>query len=131
LWGATKWVILGFLGRSGRPDEIFWEPEPAGVGRSFERRPSPIRSAAGITPPATDGQAASRRDESREERQSLERRERREPRGEEQARGNRRRRRRRGGRGSNPSGGGSSSSSSPTSNPPPSKPDTPSDSTET
>ena len=129
LWGATKWVILGFLGRSGRPDEIFWEAEPAGAGRSFERRPSPIRSAAGITPPAIDGATATRRDEAREERQSLERREqRREPRGEEQARGNRRRRRRRGGRGSNPSGGGgsTSSSSSPASAPPP-KPDTPSE----
>ena len=128
LWGATKWVILGFLGRAGRPDEIFWEPEPADVGRSFERRPSPIRSAAGITP-ATDGVAASRRDESRDNRQSLERREtRREPRGDEQERGNRRRRRR-GGRGGNRSGGGGSSTPSSQSSPsakPPSKPDTPS-----
>jgi len=137
LWGATKWVILGFLGRAGRPDEIFWEPEPADVGRTFERRPSPIRSAAGITSPATDGVAGPRRDESRDNRQSLERREPRreprgesrgEPRGEEHERGNRRRRRR-GGRGGNRSGGGGSSAPPSQSSPPqtpPSKPDTPS-----
>ena len=129
LYGATKWVILGFLGRAGRPEEIFWEPEPAGVGRSFERRQAAGRSAGAIGPPATDGAVAAR-EESREERQSLERREpRREPRGgsEEQARGNRRRRRRRGGRGGNPSGGGSASPPSSAPNPP-SKPDTPNDS---
>ena len=128
LYGATKWAILGFLGRAGRPDEIFWEDEPAGVGRSAERR-TPIRSSSVIGPPAGDGGATPRREESREERQSLERREqRREPKGDDQARGSRRRRRRRGGRGgSNPSGGASASppSSAPT---PPSKPDTSTDS---
>jgi CDP-diacylglycerol--serine O-phosphatidyltransferase len=127
LFGAVQWAILGFLGRSGRPDEIFWEGEPVDVERrSFERRPSPIRSAAGIAPPATDG-AGSRRDESSEERQSLERREqRREPRGEEQeARANRRRRRRRGGRGGSTSGGGPSSTPPASAPNPPSKPDTP------
>jgi CDP-diacylglycerol---serine O-phosphatidyltransferase len=130
LYGATKWVILGFLGRAGRPDEIFWEPEPAGAGRSFERRQTPIRSAAAIGPPATDGTSAQRRDESREHRQSLERREQRRERegADEQARSNRRRRRRRGGRGGNPSGGGPSSPPSSSSPNPPSKPDTPTDS---
>ena len=130
LWGAGKWTILGFLGRAGRPDEIFWEGQPAGAGRSLERRPSSGRSTTVIGPPATDGVGAQRRDESREERQSLERREqRREPRGEEQSRGNRRRRRRRGGRGGSPSGGGPASP--PSSAPPPnapSKSDTPTDS---
>src|SRR4051812_37694690 len=29
LWGAVQWAILGFLGRSKRPEEIFWEGEPA------------------------------------------------------------------------------------------------------
>jgi len=129
LFGAVQWAIIGFLGRSGRPDEIFWEGEPADIERSFERRPSPIRSAAGIAPPATDGAAVSRRDEPREERESLERREqRREARDEEQARGNRRRRRRRGGRGGNPSGGGAPSLPPSSASNPPSKPDTPPDS---
>lgn len=131
LWGATTWVILGFLGRSGRPDEIFWEGEPATVGRSFERRPSPMRSASAIGVVSTDGTSSTRRDESREERQSLERREqRREAKGDDQSRGNRRRRRRRGGRGGNPSSGGPGTpSSSASANPsPPSKPDTPPDS---
>jgi CDP-diacylglycerol--serine O-phosphatidyltransferase len=136
LWGALQWAILGFLGRSGRPDEIFWEGEAEGTegARSFERRPSPMRSATVIAPPATDGASVQRRDESRDERQSLERREqRREPRGEEQARGSRRRRRRRGGgtgggpRGGNPSGGGGASPPASPPNPP-SKPDTPTDS---
>ena len=122
LWGAGTWAILGFLGRSGRPDEIFWDEDAARASRSFERRATPVRSAGGIPSPAGDG-ATSRRDESRDERPSLERREqRREPRGDEQSRGNRRRRRRRGGRGGSSSGGGSPPSSA--SNPP-SKPDTP------
>jgi CDP-diacylglycerol--serine O-phosphatidyltransferase len=139
LWGAAQWAILGFLGRSARPEEIFWEKEPA-EGRSFERRPTSMRSAPSTAPPASDGASAPRRDESREQRQSLERREprdqprdqQREARGDEQARGNRRRRRRRGGggggggRGGNPPGGGSAPSS-PASNTP-SKPDTSSDS---
>jgi CDP-diacylglycerol--serine O-phosphatidyltransferase len=129
LWGAATWAILGFLGRSSRPDEIFWDAEPAEVERTFERRPSPMRSAAAIAPATSDG--ATRRDESRAERSSLERREqRREPRGEDQAQGTRRRRRRRGGRGgSSPSGGGGPSSpsspSSPPASKPPSKPATP------
>ena len=127
LWGATKWAILGFLGRSGRPDEIFWEGEAEGTegARSFERRPSPMRSAA-VAPPATDGAGVQRRDESRDERQSLERREqRREPRSEEQARGNRRRRRRRGG-GSRGGSGGGGPTPPPSSAPNlPSKPDSP------
>jgi CDP-diacylglycerol--serine O-phosphatidyltransferase len=30
LFAAVKWVILGFVGRAGSPDEIFWEEEPNG-----------------------------------------------------------------------------------------------------
>jgi len=132
LWGAVQWAILGFLGRSKRPEEIFWEGEPADPPRSFERRPSHPRSAVAIPAAPTDGTTPSRRDESRSERQSLERREqhreqRREQKGDEQAGTARRRRRRRGGRGNNPSGGGASSPPSSAPNPP-SKTDTPPDS---
>jgi len=128
LWGAGKWAILGFLGRSGRPDEIFWDGK---MERSIERRTTPLRAAGAVGPPSSDGTATASRDESRderpsrEERQSLERREqRREPRGEDQ-RGTRRRRRRRGGRGGSSSGGGPAAPpSSQAPNPPP-KPGTP------
>jgi CDP-diacylglycerol--serine O-phosphatidyltransferase len=41
LFGAVKWLIIGFLGRSGRPDEIFWEIEPNGGPARDQRRPAP------------------------------------------------------------------------------------------
>jgi CDP-diacylglycerol---serine O-phosphatidyltransferase len=133
LWGAGKWAILGFLGRSGRPDEIFWDASASTAERSFERRATPMRSGTAVASTSTDGTGAPRRDgsredrPSREERHSLERREQRREsslRGEDQARGNRRRRRRRGGRGGTPSDGGPASPPSSAQNPP-SKPDTP------
>ena len=37
LYGAIKWVILGFLGRSSTPDEIFWEEENGDYGRESPR----------------------------------------------------------------------------------------------
>jgi hypothetical protein len=40
LFGAVKWVIIGFLGRAGTPDEIFWENEPNGAEPRDERRAS-------------------------------------------------------------------------------------------
>ncbi|HEV8497128.1 MAG TPA: CDP-diacylglycerol--serine O-phosphatidyltransferase [Gemmatimonadaceae bacterium] len=47
LYGAVKWLIIGFVGRSSTPDEIFWEDEPNGVEPRDERRaafgrPAPI-----------------------------------------------------------------------------------------
>src|SRR5690242_11276485 len=30
LYGAIKWLVLGFIGQSSTPDEIFWEDEPNG-----------------------------------------------------------------------------------------------------
>lgn len=41
LFGAVKWAILGFLGRSSTPDEIFWEEEANGEPRHADRRHSP------------------------------------------------------------------------------------------
>ena len=48
LYGAAGWVILGFLGRSTTPDEIFWEMEPnaAPPPPREPRRPTPIRTPA-------------------------------------------------------------------------------------
>jgi len=40
LFGAVKWLVLGFLGRSSTPDEIFWEEEPNGIESGDERRAS-------------------------------------------------------------------------------------------
>jgi len=47
LYGAVKWLIIGFIGRSSTPDEIFWEDEPNGVEprdvrRAAFGRPAPI-----------------------------------------------------------------------------------------
>jgi CDP-diacylglycerol--serine O-phosphatidyltransferase len=38
LYGAIKWLVLGFIGQSSTPDEIFWEDEPNGVEPREERR---------------------------------------------------------------------------------------------
>jgi CDP-diacylglycerol--serine O-phosphatidyltransferase len=32
LYGAIKWVIIGFIGRASTPDEIFWDEETNGNG---------------------------------------------------------------------------------------------------
>src|SRR5262249_34293147 len=54
LYGAIKWVILGFAGRSTTPDQIFWD-ERRGRGRD-ERRPAGVRTPI-ATPVVTDGAA--------------------------------------------------------------------------
>jgi CDP-diacylglycerol--serine O-phosphatidyltransferase len=137
LFGAVKWVVLGFLGRSSTPDEIFWEVEPNGEQVSAEgggpgrdqRRPAPIRPPA---PMAASVGADARRDGVRLE-SSLPlslpagdaKAESRDSRGDKRpddGGSGRRRRRRRGHRGSNRPQG---------SNPPgPNLPDTPTGSTE-
>jgi CDP-diacylglycerol---serine O-phosphatidyltransferase len=38
LFGVIKWLILGFIGQSSTPDEIFWEDEPNDVESRDERR---------------------------------------------------------------------------------------------
>jgi CDP-diacylglycerol--serine O-phosphatidyltransferase len=76
LYGAVKWLILGFIGRSSTPDEIFWEEEPNGIESGDERRASFGRTMS-IGPDATA--AASPREDRRpdEGSQSLRRRKRR------------------------------------------------------
>ena len=89
-FGAVKWVIIGFLGRSSTPEQIFWEAEPSGSSSGDQRRPQPIPRP---TPAAAVALAAEA--EERGEPLSDTRGERR---GEE---GGQRRRRRRRGRGGN------------------------------
>jgi CDP-diacylglycerol--serine O-phosphatidyltransferase len=46
LYGAIKWVIIGFIGRSSTPDEIFWDEEVTGDDAApprETRRPSHAR----------------------------------------------------------------------------------------
>jgi hypothetical protein len=40
LFGVVKWLVIGFLGRSSTPDEIFWEEESNGVEAGDERHAS-------------------------------------------------------------------------------------------
>lgn len=109
LYGAIKWVILGFAGRSTTPDQIFWD---ARGGRGREERRSSMRTPI-ATPIATDGvgttlsDGASERAE-RSERVARERRpddrERRGERHSDEAPQAARRKRRRRGRGHRPPG---------------------------
>ena len=47
LYGAVKWVILGFLGRSSTPDEIFLDGRRGALERDAgPRRPTPARVAS-------------------------------------------------------------------------------------
>ena len=83
LYGAVKWVALGFLGKSATPDEVYG----AGDRPRGERRPTPARGTPVGAVLGTDA----RRDDNRDEK--LERRP------DEAPSGFRRRRRRRGHRG--------------------------------
>lgn len=100
LFGAIKWAILGFLGRSSTPAEIFWEEEPPGAPHR-DRRHSPSWSPAlaGGVPhdgiPDAEARAEADVGTRGESRSDL----RGESRGDENARQGRRRRRRRGHRG--------------------------------
>jgi CDP-diacylglycerol--serine O-phosphatidyltransferase len=106
LFGAVKWVTLGFIGRSRSPDDIFWEEEPNGsdaVPPTAEARAVTRPSdelAAGEPPVAFREVEAPRRDEHAQSR----------------------RRRRRRGRGSQPRGPGGPPSGSHKPAPPPNPP---------
>jgi CDP-diacylglycerol--serine O-phosphatidyltransferase len=43
LYGAVKWVIIGFIGRVSTPDEIFWDDDGNGNGAAAEAPPPPRR----------------------------------------------------------------------------------------
>jgi CDP-diacylglycerol---serine O-phosphatidyltransferase len=86
LYGAIKWVVIGFLGQASTPDEIFWEDEPNGDESRDDRRasyPRPIAVGTDV-PPAAPFRDERRTDES-----------------EQPAHSSRRRKRRRGHRGAN------------------------------
>jgi CDP-diacylglycerol--serine O-phosphatidyltransferase len=93
LYGAIKWLVLGFIGQSSTPDEIFWEDEPNGVEPREERR-------AAFGRPIPLGADAVSAAASREERRP-------DNRGDDgSAQSTRRRKRRRGHRGGNRPPGG-------------------------
>ena len=114
LFGAIKWAILGFLGRSSTPAELFWEEEANGEPHHPERRHSPTWTPAIAGGAGTDAFTAP------EPRDAAEAGARSDSRADESGRPSRRRRRRRGHRGGNRP----QSSPPPGSNPPtpPSKP---------
>jgi CDP-diacylglycerol--serine O-phosphatidyltransferase len=98
LYGAIKWVALGFLGKSATPDEVYGARERP---PREERRGTPARGGALVAPvPPTEMRREDRREDKRDERQ--------ERRPDEGPSGRRKRRRRgRGGprpQGSNPPG---------------------------
>jgi CDP-diacylglycerol--serine O-phosphatidyltransferase len=114
LFGAVKWAILGFLGRSSTPAEIFWEEETDTAPHHAERRHSPS-----WTPALAGGADALAEAESRDAADAGA-----ESRSDESARQGRRRRRRRGHRGGTRPHGTPPTGSN-TSPPPPRPPSTP------
>jgi len=62
LFGVVKWMVIGFLGRSSTPDEIFWEEESNGVEVGDERHASFTRPiGVGSEPLGTGSQRPERR----------------------------------------------------------------------
>ena len=51
LYGAVKWAVLGFVGRSSTPGEIFWDERGQRAARD-ERRAARLTPATGLTPSA-------------------------------------------------------------------------------
>jgi len=116
LYGAIKWVMLGFAGRSTTPDQIFWEERR---GRSRDERRAPGMRTPIATPIVADGAAtvspesapergeraerAERAERIARERRPDDREQRRERRGDDEPQAARRKRRRRG-RGHRPPG---------------------------
>jgi CDP-diacylglycerol--serine O-phosphatidyltransferase len=62
LFGVVKWMVIGFLGRSSTPDEIFWEEEANGLESGEPRRVSFARPGGDGSEPLVAG---SPRDERR------------------------------------------------------------------
>jgi CDP-diacylglycerol---serine O-phosphatidyltransferase len=93
LYGAIKWVAIGFLGRSATPDEVYGARDRHGPPRE-ERRGTPAR--AGVVVPVPAATADVRREETRDEKRD-------DRRPAESPAGARRKRRRRG-RGGRPHG---------------------------
>jgi CDP-diacylglycerol--serine O-phosphatidyltransferase len=141
LYGAVKWAVLGFVGRRGRPDEIFWEEEASQFEEEIERetrlaqrspsKPSEETLATGRAEPRQDvrrerserSERPSVRAERPERAERPDRAERAErPDRSEDGQAQRKRRRRRGRGASRPPGSPTTSSSPPDSSPPPPPP---------
>ena len=54
LYGAIKWAVLGFVGRSSTPGEIFWDERGSRLARDERRaaRLTPVGGITASTPPA-------------------------------------------------------------------------------
>jgi len=54
LYGAIKWAVLGFVGRSSTPGEIFWDERGRRLARDERRaaRLTPVGGITASTPPA-------------------------------------------------------------------------------
>lgn len=113
LFGAITWAILGFLGRSSTPAEIFWEEEANGAPQHADRHRSP-----GWTPALAGGGPADALADD-DEGSAAESHGRPDSRSDESGRSGRRRRRRRGHRGGNrPHGSPPSGPATPPTTPP-------------
>jgi len=110
LFGAVQWVVLGFIGRSRSPGDIFWEEEPNGAETESDVDSRPA-SRPPVIAASTDLVTAARSSDARRPEESASRR--------------RRRRRGRGGGGGAPRGS-SSPPKPPSGSPPPASPSSPS-----
>jgi CDP-diacylglycerol--serine O-phosphatidyltransferase len=59
LFGVVKWAVLGFLGRSQSPDEVFWDETESDDTREVRR--ASVESPPGGAPIAASGAAAALR----------------------------------------------------------------------
>jgi CDP-diacylglycerol---serine O-phosphatidyltransferase len=118
VFGVVKWFVLGLIGRSRTPDEIFWEEDEEEDDQTRDDRSAALARQSGVAV-SMPGTTESRREVQRDERRLDERR----PNDDSQAA--RRKRRRRSHRGPRPPG-----SSSPDLTLPPPSPDTPTGSSE-
>jgi CDP-diacylglycerol--serine O-phosphatidyltransferase len=92
LYGAAKWLALGFLGKAATPDEVYGPRDRLHGPSREERRPTPARTnVVGAPLPAAEGRRDDRRDDGRDEKP--------ERRPDDAPSGARRKRRRRGHRG--------------------------------
>jgi hypothetical protein len=81
LFGAVKWVVLGFAERSASPDEIYWEHENDEAPPREERRAAFGRPSTDVILPAADESIREEREQPEEAPQVSRRRRRRRGRG--------------------------------------------------
>jgi len=112
-FGIIQWAVMGLLGKSSSPDQIYWDGEPPAAVVSAPRHSWPSSPIAPVTPLPVPVDGVLDEDDGGVDRMSQR---------EERDRQQRRRRRRRGGRGNRPDRGnnpGGPSSSEPPDEPNP------------